>query len=420
MKKGLLLLVLLLVAAGAGWWFFLRNPSHTPEFLSTPIQRGELTQIVTSTGTLKPVVNVTVGCQISGTISELKADFNSPVQEGQILARLDSATYQAIVLQAEGELASARASLELAEVTAKRKEELVRENAAPKADLDTAKAALHQAQATVQIKEASLKKAQVDLARCTIYSPISGLVISRNVDVGQTVAASLSAPTLFTIADDMRSMQIDASVSEADVGAVAEGQTVEFTVDAFPYSPFYGRVQQIRNSPVTVQNVVTYDVIVEVSNPELKLKPGMTANVSITVAQRKDALLIPNAALRFRPPDTLLPVTPSHTSSKTPPTAGPVPAPPQANPSPTSPKSPKTTSKSSRANRPERKAYILRPGSLRPEPVPLKLGITDNLHTEVLEGLAEGDTVLTGLKNPIPPSTPSASSNPLGAPAIRR
>ena len=187
-------------------------------------------------------------------------------------------------------------------------------------------------------------------------------------------------------------MQIDASVSEADIGTVTEGQTVEFTVDAFPYSPFSGVVEQIRNSPVTVQSVVTYSVLVRVKNAELKLKPGMTANVSITVAQRKEILRVPNAALRFRLPET----APTTTAER-----------------------PKTTGKS-KAYRPERKVHILKPGSTKPEPTPVKLGISDNLFTEVLSGVSEGDVLVIGLKNPLPASTVKPASNPLGAPSMRR
>ena len=290
MKKFLVLL-LLAAAAGGGWWFFKMQKPEPPEYLTDSAAKGDITQIVTATGTLRPVINVTVGCQISGTIQELMADFNSQVKEGQIIARLDPATYDAIVKQAEGELQNAQATLELAELTSKRKAELVKQNAATQAELDTALANLHQAQAGVSIREGALQKARVDLSRCTIYSPIEGTVIARAVDVGQTVAASLSAPNLFTIANDMKNMQITAAVSEADIGTVAEGQNVDFTVDAFPYTSFTGVVQQIRNSPVTVQSVVTYDVLVAVQNPELKLKPGMNAECRIIVEDRKDPVL---------------------------------------------------------------------------------------------------------------------------------
>ena len=392
MKK-LLFLLVLLGTSGGGWWYFKNQKPDAPEYLTETVRKGDITQIVTATGTLKPVINVTVGCQISGTIEELLADFNSKVKEGDVIAKLDPATYNAIVKQAEGELANAKATLELAETTAKRKEELVKQNAATKAELDTAIAGLHQAQAGVIIREGALQKAQVDLSRCTIYSPIDGTVISRSVDVGQTVAASLSAPNLFTIANDMTSMQIEASVSEADIGTVAEGQNVEFTVDAFPYSPFSGVVEQIRNAPVTVQSVVTYSVLVRVKNPELKLKPGMTANVSITVAHRKDILRVPNAALRFKLPEA---------------------AAPGAAPS----ERPRSSGKSKGAKL-ERKIHLLKPGSSKPEAAPVKLGISDNVVTEVISGLAEGDVIVTGVKNLAPAAVVKPGANPLGAPSMR-
>ncbi len=392
--KRILLLLLLLGAAGGGWWYYQGRKPAATEYNTEALSKGDITQIVTATGSLKPVINVTVGCQISGTISKLNADFNSMVKEGQVLATLDPATYEAIVLQAQGELANSKATLELAEITAKRKEELVKQNAGTQADLDTAHASLHQAQAGVRIKEGALKKAEVDLSRCTIYSPIDGTVIARSVDIGQTVAASLSAPNLFTIANDMSSMQISAAVSEADIGNVAEGQSVEFTVDAFPYTPFNGKVEQIRNSPVTVQNVVTYDVLVAVANPELKLKPGMTANVSIVVAQRKGVLRVPNSALRFRPPE---PVTPAAGGAESKPRVG---------------------GRPPKGARPDRKVHVLQPGAASPEPLQVKLGISDNLYTEVLGGLEEGAVLVTGLKT-APSAAVKPSANPMSGIPMR-
>ena len=271
--------------------------------------RGAITQAVTATGTLNPVVNVQVGSQISGNIQKLFVDFNSPVKAGQVVAQIDPAVFQASVTQAEGDLANARAALELARVTAKRTEELVAKQNSAQSELDQAVAALHQAEAMVTIKEGALQKARVDLDHCTITSPIDGIVISRSVDVGQTVAASLSAPVIFTIANDLAKMQIDANVAEADIGTVEAGQKVDFTVDAFPKRTFHGEVVQVRNAPITVQNVVTYDTVIGVNNSDLKLKPGMTANVSIVGAQRDNALKVSNAALRFRPPDVTPPPT---------------------------------------------------------------------------------------------------------------
>jgi HlyD family secretion protein len=242
----------------------------------------------------------------------------------------------------------------------------------------------------VKIREGALQKAQADLDHCTITSPIDGIVISRNVDVGQTVAASLQAPVIFTIANDLAKMQIDANVAEADIGGVEIDQDVEFTVDAFPSRSFQGKVVQVRNAPITVQNVVTYDTVIGVSNPEQKLKPGMTANVSIVSAHRDDALGIPNSALRFRMPDQ----TPS--------------APPKRDPSAT-----RRQPGGNRAERrTERTVYVLAQGASKPAAVTIKTGISDGITTEVLEGLKEGDRVVTGVTNSDAAATPA--TNPFG------
>src|SRR5213079_380889 len=267
------------------------------------VTRGPITQAVTATGTLNPVVNVQVGSQVSGNIEKLFADFNSQVKAGQVVAQIDPALFQATVTQAEGDLASAQAALELARVNAKRTQDLFTRKTSSQADLDQAMASLHQAEANVKIKQGALDKARADLEHCTITSPIDGVVISRSVDVGQTVAASLQAPVIFAIANDLTKMQIDANVAEADVGVVTIDQKVDFTVDAFPMQTFHGKVVQVRNAPITVQNVVTYDTVIGVSNSDLKLKPGIPANVSIVVAHRDDVLQIKNAPLRYRPAD---------------------------------------------------------------------------------------------------------------------
>src|SRR5437588_6238680 len=270
-------------------------------FQTAPVTRGPLTQVVTATGTLNPVVNVQVGSQVSGNIAKLFADFNSQVKAGQVVAQIDPALFQATVTQAEGDLASAHSALELAKINATRTQDLFARKTSSQADLDQAMANLHQAEANVKIKQGALDKAKADLDHCTITSPIDGIVISRNVDVGQTVAASLQAPIIFQIANDLTKMQIDSNVAEADVGVLQVGQDVDFTVDAFPMRTFHGKVVQVRNAPITVQNVVTYDTVIGVSNPDLKLKPGMTANVSIIIAQKDNVLQIKNAALRYRP-----------------------------------------------------------------------------------------------------------------------
>jgi HlyD family secretion protein len=230
------------------------------------------------------------------------------VKAGQLIAEIDPRIYQAQVEQATADLASAKANQELQRVQTARDAELFTNKLISGSDYDTALATLHEADATVQIKQASLDNAKANLGYCKIYSPVDGIVISRSVDVGQTVAASFNTPTLFQIANDLTKMQIDSSVAEADIGGVEEGQTVTFNVDAYPYRIFHGVVTQVRNAPTTVNNVVTYDCVVAVDNPDYKLKPGMTANpLNIVIAERPDAMKIPNAALRFRPPEGALP-----------------------------------------------------------------------------------------------------------------
>src|SRR2546430_5400824 len=275
--------------------------SGVSRYLTATVTRGPITQAVTATGTLNPVVNVQVGSQVSGNIAKLFADFNSEVKAGQTVAQIDPMLFQAVVTQAEGDLSSANAALELAKVNAARTQRLFAEKNSSQQDVDQANATLHQAEANVKIKQGALDKAKADLDHCTITSPIDGVVISRSVDVGQTVAASLQAPVIFQIANDLTKMQIDSNVAEADVGVVQVGQDVDFTVDAFPTQTFHGKVVQVRNAPITVQNVVTYDTVIGVSNPDLKLKPGMTATVSIIIARKDNVLQIKNAALRYRP-----------------------------------------------------------------------------------------------------------------------
>jgi RND family efflux transporter, MFP subunit len=277
--------------------------------------RGEIVSSVTATGTVNAVTTVLVGTQVSGTIKTLYVDFNSPVKKNQLIAQIDPATFEAQVEQAKANLFSAKANLDKSEATVidakrtmERNRELVSENLIAQSDFDTAetnyetaKASVSAAKAQIAQTEASLKFAETNLQYSRILSPVDGVVISRSVDVGQTVAASFQTPTLFTIAQDLTKMQIDTNVDEADIGKVSVGQKVDFTVDAYPEITFKGTVWQIRNAPIIVQNVVTYDVVIKVDNPELKLKPGMTANVSIITSFKKDILKIPNAALRFMP-----------------------------------------------------------------------------------------------------------------------
>ena len=367
----LLVLVALLAFRGCG-------ADGTNQYQTATVTRGAITQAVTATGTLNPVVNVQVGSQVSGNIQKLAVDFNSPVKAGQIVAEIDPAVFRAAVMQAQGDLDNAKAALELARLTQKRMQDLVAKQNSSQSELDQANASLHQAEAQVKIKEGALQKAKVDLDNCTITSPIDGIVISRSVDVGQTVAASLSAPVIFTIANDLTKMQIDAAVAEADIGTVDVGQKVDFTVDAFPRRTFHGAVVQVRNAPTTVQNVVTYDAVIGVNNADLKLKPGMTANVSIVGAQRDNTLKISNAALRFRPPDASQ--GQGHGGRGKP-----------------------------GEHQGERTVYVLR-GS-QPSPVQIKTGISDGISTELLDGLKEGDRVVTAITGKAADSA-SKSSNP--------
>src|SRR5258708_7450814 len=297
-------------AAAAGGYYYYRytEEARAPEYTTTTVIRGAITQTVTATGDLAPILNVNVSSQISGNILKLYVDWNSTVKQGQVLAELDPSSYQTALLQSEGQLANAKANFQLMTANASRARELFAKNLIAQSDLDTAEAQLAQAAAQVQIQTANNETAKVNLSRCTIYSPIDGTVISRQVDVGNTVAASLSAPTLFVIANDLRSMQIDAPLSAADSGHVELDQAVNFTVDAYPSRQLRGTVSQIRNSPKTSQTVVIYDTMIRVRNDDLKLRPGMTANVSIIVANQPDALRIANSALRVRLPEGVAPL----------------------------------------------------------------------------------------------------------------
>ncbi len=351
------ILILLISGGASGYIYFYKGKDQVVKYRTAKVERGSISAFVTANGTINPVITVLVGSQVSGTIQKLYADYNSRVKKDQLIAQIDPAIFQAQVSQAKAKLENAKAtflngqadiatarsnmesnranvikakvsvddtkrslnrSLELfarnlvsasdrdaaetAYDSAKAQLEAAQaQEKASEAQLDSAKAKLEAARAQIKQAEAELELAQVNLDHTKIAAPVTGIVISRNVDVGQTVAASLQAPTLFTIAQDLTEMQVDTNVSEADIGRVAIGQEATFTVDAFPNLTFQGKVTDIRNAPVTVQNVVTYDVVIQVKNQELKLRPGMTANASILVAQRENALKILNAALRFRP-----------------------------------------------------------------------------------------------------------------------
>ncbi len=292
------------IAAGIwiGLQYWGRRSAVAMEYRTSPVARGDVTQIVTANGSLNPVQSIQVGSQISGVITEIKVDFNSRVKAGDIVAQIDPATYERAKGQAEAELASAQAAEEMAQLNYDRGQELFNSKLISKSDFDQLRVNLRQATAQVKTRQSSLESAQVDLSRTTIHAPIDGVVITRQVEAGQTVAAAMTTPTLFTIANDLHKMQIEAAVSEADIGGVEEGQKVQFTVDAFPGRLFEGEVKQVRYAPSTNQNVVTYTSVVEVDNKDLKLRPGMTANARFITAERKNVLKLPLAAIRFRPP----------------------------------------------------------------------------------------------------------------------
>jgi HlyD family secretion protein len=416
MKTWLVLLVVVAGLAGGGIWYWKHQASDAPDYKTALVTRGDLVQAVTATGQINPVTNITVGSQVSGIISKIYVDFNSRVTNQQLVAQIDPSTYQAIVAQARGDLASAQAAEDLAKVEEERASALFTNSILAKSDYDSAIATAHQAEAMVIIKHASLDQALANLAYCSIYAPIDGVVISRNVDVGQTVAASFSAPTLFIIANDLTKMQIDALVSEADIGGIETNQSVNFSVDAFPMRTFHGVVTQIRNAAQTNQNVVSYDTVITLDNSDLKLRPGMTANVSIVTAQQNNALRVPNAAMRFRPPETAPDTNkPAIASAGAPPGAGQG-ARGQGGGGGQHGNGGNGAGKT-KGPHSMRTIYVLADaptgGGKVPKPVQVHSGISDGLYTEIVDGLKEGDEVITG-QNMSAASAQSGPSSPFG------
>ncbi len=316
MKK-IIIGISVVIVLGVVLFIAFRKKENGLNFRTEKISKGDIVETVTASGNVNAVTTVLVGTQVSGTIKTIYADFNSPVKRGQLIAQIDPAIFEAQVEQARANLLFTKANLEKAEAsftdakrTMERNKALFSKDLIARSEVDTAetnyetaKAQINASKAQITQSEASLKVAETNLRYTRIISPVNGIVVSRNVDVGQTVAASFQTPTLFTIAQDLTKMQIDTNVAEADIGKVKQGQDVEFSVDAYPGVIFKGRVAQVRNAPINVQNVVTYDAVILVSNPDLKLKPGMTANVSIIISAKKEVLRIPNAALRFTMPD---------------------------------------------------------------------------------------------------------------------
>ncbi len=333
--------------------------STLPAFSTVEVDRGPVSQRVVAHGSLQPVQKVTVGSQVSGIIDEIHVDFNSPVRRGQVLARIDPSTFEAEARSAEAELESAEAALELARMQWERVQELRAAQFVAPSEVDQARVAMRQAEAQLSVRRHALERAERELERATIVAPTDGMVISREVDVGQTVAASLNAPILFELATDLSRMHIHANVSEADIGVVREGQAVRFVVDAYRDREFAGEVVQVRNAPLTEDNVVHYETIITVENPELLLKPGMTAEVSIITAEVEEAVRVRNTALRARLPDGLRP-----------------------------PDAPEEEGA-------EGQVYLLRNGEL--QAVRVRTGLSDGVNTEILGGVEPGDELVLGL-----------------------
>ena len=300
-NKIIVLIGTILILALSFWLYSSARNQKSPKYKTEKIEKGDVTSTVTATGTLSALTTVAVGSQVSGIISGLHADFNSNVKKGQLLAELDPISFQAVVDQRKADLARVQAEERNARLAYERAKNLLENEFISRSEYDTSEGNWKAAQAAVDQSEASLKQAVTNLSYTRIVSPIDGVVVNRQIDTGQTVAASFQAPTLFTIAQDLTRMQVSTTVDEADIGKIKVGKDATFTVDAFPDQIFKGSISQVRLSSTVVQNVVTYPVLIDVDNPDLLLKPGMTANVNIPVDTRNDVIKVPNAALRFKP-----------------------------------------------------------------------------------------------------------------------
>jgi len=398
-----------IAGAAAGAWWGLRPTAPAPQFVTVKADRGDIVARVTATGTLSALVTVQVGTQVSGRIAQINVDYNSPVKKGQLIAKIDPRLFEAAAEQAKANLAAAEGNLAQARVKAKdaqrqaeRSNELFGQKLIAQGDRDTAQANADAAQANVVSMQGAVEQAraayhesQINLNYTDIISPTDGVVISKSVDVGQTVAASLQAPVLFTIAQDLRKMEVDTNVAESDVGKLSADMPVTFTVDAFPGERFRGTVRQVRNAPQTVQNVVTYNAVIDVANDDLRLRPGMTANVSFVYAQKNGVLRVANSALRFRPSKEVLRALRGPDDAGAP-AGAPGTEPPKAR---------------GERNPEQRTLWCMRGGQFAP--VTVKVGVSDGTLTEITDGdLKEGDEVVTDVRGG-PADKPSAPSGRL-------
>jgi len=391
-----------LVIASLAAYYSGSADGDEPEYTTAVVTREDLVDTVEATGTLGAVTTVQVGSQVSGTIASLHADFNSEVKKGQVIARLDPSLMQAQVDQAEAtivrlqaDVARASAALEDAQLRRERGRELLKQGLVARADADTAESTARQAEASLQSARAqvtqaraSLNQNRVNLGHTIITAPVDGIVISRNVDVGQTVAASMSAPTLFVIARDLTQMQVQASVDEADIGRIRQGEPVTFRVDAYPRDVFHGTVSQIRLQPVVTQNVVSYTTIIDVPNPEKKLKPGMTATVTIEIARADDVLTVPNSALRFQPVGQARPAGSAGSGMR---------------------RRPEVATSGVQDDARGRRIWTVRDGQL--QPIRVQTGISNGTETVVTgDELREGTAVVTGVVTSNANAAPTGNS----------
>jgi HlyD family secretion protein len=389
-----------LCALGLGYYVVQKQAAADPEkrYKTQALAKGNVIQTVSANGTLNPVTLVSVGTQVSGTVKKLHVDFNDQVKQGQVLAELDDAIYSAQVRQSDAGMASAQASVQLARANEARLKSLFQQEYVSRQELDQALQAREAAEAQLKLARAQNDRDRANLGYSVIRSPVSGVVVDRQIDVGQTVAASFQTPTLFKIAQDLTQMQIYTTFAEADIGAIRVDQPVRFNVDAFPNRSFGGKVKQIRLNPTTQQNVVTYNVVVAVENPEQILLPGMTAYVNIVVAQRKEVLLVPNTALRFKPAEAAKTAADKPAGGND--TARPAGMAGQ----------PGAGGRERRREAGSGTVHLIEGGTLRP--VKIGIGITDSRFTEVVSGeLAEGAKVVVGENLPAADNGAASSSS---------
>ena len=388
------------IIAGSGALFMLNKPKEAVKWRMAPVQKGSLKQTISASGTLSGLIQVTVGSQVSGTISNLYVDYNSQVRKGQPIAQIDTTVYAATVQDAKANVSKAETALADAQRQLARAKRLFADKLIAQQDLDTAQVTADRVQGDLSSAKATLVKAQANLNYCTITAPVAGVVVSRSIDIGQTVAASFSTPNLFVIAQDLTKMKVEASIDEADIGQVKEGQPALFTVDSYPETQFHGHVNQVRLEPVILQNVVNYKVVVQVSNDELKLRPGMTANVTIQTQSKDDVLKVPTAALRFNP-TAFMPADDAAMAKTKGPTgpSGPGGQGSRTGPGGVGATSPGGSPPRGMVAKRDDHVWILGPDG-KPKVVIVRVGITDGQATEISgEGIREGMQVLVGVED---------------------